>query len=73
MASSYTIVHPNLLLKQLHFEDVRDFNKSPKGLIASPPYTQIMAETGHMVWELDSDDVQLKGFDSAFDTIHPSL
>ena len=72
-ASSYTIEHQNLFRKHLPFEDERDFDESRKGFIAAPPYKQIMAEDGHVAWDMGSYDFLLKGFDSVFDTIHPSL
>lgn len=72
-ASSFTIEHQNLFRKQLPFEDERDFDESRKGFIASPAYKQIMAESGHVAWDMGSYDFLLRGFDSVFDTIHPSL
>ena len=72
-ASRFTIERQNLFRKQLPFEDERDFDESRKGFIAAPSYKQIMAESGHVAWDMGSYDFLLKGFDSVFDTIHPSL
>ncbi|MFM1799095.1 MAG: hypothetical protein RLZZ117_1373 [Cyanobacteriota bacterium] len=72
-ASSFTIAQQNLFRQQLPFEDERDFEESRRGFIAAPAYKQIMAEAGHVAWDMGSYDFLLRGFDSVFDTIHPSL
>lgn len=57
--------------KLLPFEDQRDFEEVQRGFIAAPPYRQIMAEAGHVAWDMASYDWLLEGQD--FDSIHPSL
>ncbi|MFZ0409300.1 MAG: alkyl sulfatase dimerization domain-containing protein [Cyanobium sp.] len=71
--SSFTIQFQSGLRKNLPFEDRRDFEESQKGFIAAPPYQQIMAEAGHVAWDMGCYEFLLRGFDSVFDSIHPSL
>ena len=71
MPSKFTIELQNGLRKSLPFEDKRDFEESKKGFIAAPPYKQIMADAGHVAWDMGSYEFLLNGKD--FDTIHPSL
>ncbi|MEJ2469560.1 MAG: alkyl sulfatase dimerization domain-containing protein [Desulfuromonadales bacterium] len=71
MPSKYTIELQNELRKSLPFEDKRDFEEARKGFIAEPDYKQIMAEAGHVAWDIGSYDWLLEGKD--FDSIHPSL
>lgn len=67
--------HPKRLQNQwrktLPFDDQRDFEEQKKGFIASPDYKQIMAEAGHVAWDMGSYEWLLDGKD--FDSIHPSL
>ena len=55
----------------LPFDDERDFDEAHRGFIAAPPYRQIMAEAGHVAWDMGSYDFLLSGND--FESIHPSL
>ena len=71
MPSQYTIALQNELRENLPFEDKRDFEEARKGFIAEPDYKQIMAEAGHVAWDIGSYDWLLEGKD--FDSIHPSL
>jgi alkyl sulfatase BDS1-like metallo-beta-lactamase superfamily hydrolase len=71
MPSKYTVELQNELRKSLPFEDKRDFEEARKGFIAEPDYKQIMAEAGHVAWDIGSYDWLLEGKD--FDSIHPSL
>ena len=71
--SSFTIQFQSGLRKNLPFEDERDFAEAQKGFIAAPAYRQIMAEAGHVAWDMGCYEFLLRGFDSVFDTIHPSL
>ncbi|OKH39794.1 hypothetical protein NIES2119_05275 [[Phormidium ambiguum] IAM M-71] len=73
MPSSFTIELQNGLRKSLPFEDRRDFEESQKGFIAAPPYKQIMAQAGNVAWDMGCYEFLLRGFDSVFDSIHPSL
>jgi alkyl sulfatase BDS1-like metallo-beta-lactamase superfamily hydrolase len=55
----------------LPFEDKRDFDEAKKGFIAEPPYKKIMADAGHVAWDMGSYQWLLAGKD--FQSIHPSL
>jgi len=71
LPSEYTIELQNGLRKSLPFEDKRDFDEAKKGFIAAPEYKQIMAEAGHVAWDMGSYEFLLT--DKEYDTIHPSL
>ncbi|MEB3324998.1 MAG: MBL fold metallo-hydrolase, partial [Cyanobacteriota bacterium] len=73
LPTQFTIAHQNLFRQRLPFGDDRDFEEAQKGFIAAPPYKQIMAEAGHVAWDMGCYDFLLRGFDSVFDSIHPSL
>jgi alkyl sulfatase BDS1-like metallo-beta-lactamase superfamily hydrolase len=69
--SKFTIELRKGLKATLPFEDQRDFEEAKKGFIAEPPYTQIMADAGHVAWDMGSYSWLLDGQD--FDSINPSL
>ncbi|MDC9729065.1 MAG: alkyl sulfatase dimerization domain-containing protein [Methyloprofundus sp.] len=71
LPSKFTIELQSGLRKSMPFEDKRDFEEAQKGFIAAPTYKQIMAEAGHVAWDIGSYDYLLQGKD--FDSIHPSL
>lgn len=71
LPSKYTINMQDEQRKILPFSDKRDFEEQKKGFIAAPEYKQIMAEAGHVAWDIGSYDWLLQGKD--FDSIHPSL
>jgi len=72
MPSMFTVELQNGLRKSLPFEDKRDFEEAGRGFIAAPNYRQIMAEKGHVAWDIGKYDFLLEeGKD--FDSIHPSL
>ena len=71
MPSKFTIELQNGQRKTLPFDDKRDFEEAKKGFIAAPDYKKIMAEAGHVAWDIGSYDWLLQGKD--FDSIHPSL
>jgi alkyl sulfatase BDS1-like metallo-beta-lactamase superfamily hydrolase len=73
LPSAYTIEFQKALRRSLPFEDQRDFDEAQRGFIAAPDYKQIMAEAGNVAWDMGSYDFLLRGFDSVFDSIHPSL
>ena len=56
---------------RLPFDDTRDFDEARRGFIAAPAYRQIMADAGHVAWNIGAYDFLLDGQD--FDAIHPSL
>ena len=69
--SRFTVELRNGVRKALPFEDVRDFEESKRGLIAVPPFKKIMADAGHVAWDMGSYSFLLEGKD--FDSINPSL
>jgi alkyl sulfatase BDS1-like metallo-beta-lactamase superfamily hydrolase len=71
MPSKFTIELQNGLRKSLPFQDKRDFEEAKKGFIAAPDYKQIMAEAGHVAWDMASYEFLVT--DKEYDSIHPSL
>jgi alkyl sulfatase BDS1-like metallo-beta-lactamase superfamily hydrolase len=69
--STFTIALRNGQKAQLPFADRRDFDEAKRGFIAEPPYTKIMADAGHVAWDMGSYGWLLTGKD--FESIHPSL
>lgn len=57
--------------QSLPFGDRRDFDEAKRGFIAAPDYKQIMADAGHVAWDMASYEWLLQ--DRQFDSIHPSL
>src|SRR5210317_2091935 len=71
LPSEFTVEFQNGQRKSLPFEDKRDFDEAKQGFIAAPEYKQIMAEAGHVAWDMGSYELLLT--DKEYDTIHPSL
>lgn len=71
LPSSFTKANWEQLKNTLPFEDKRDFEEAKKGFIAAPPYRKIMADAGHVAWNIGNYDFLLDGKD--FESIHPSL
>ena len=69
--STFTIDLQNGMRKTLPFEDTRDVEEAKKGFLAAPPYKQIMAEAGHVAWDMGSYEYLLQG--KVFDSIHLSV
>jgi len=69
--SQFTIEKQQKLRQTLPLADTQDFEEQKKGFIAKPPYKQIMAEAGHVAWDMGKYQFLLEGQD--FDSIHPSL
>ena len=69
--SKFTIELRNGIKAQLPFSDKRDFDEAKRGFIAEPPYKKIMADAGHVAWDMGSYQWLLTGKD--FESIHPSL
>ncbi len=69
--SRFTIELRNGVKTQLPFDDVRDFEENKRGLIAVPPFKQIMADAGHVAWDMESYSFLLQGKD--FESLNPSL
>ena len=63
------------ILKQaktaLPFSDTRDFDEQKRGLIAEMKDMKIMADGGHVAW--DMQEFQFLNKQEEFDSIHPSL
>ena len=57
--------------KTLPFTDKRDFEEQKKGLIAPMKDLKIMADAGHVAWDMERFQFLEKQKD--FDSIHPSL
>ena len=55
----------------LPFADQRDFEELNKGFIAPMPDLKIMADGGHVAWDMER--FQFLNEDREFDSIHPSL
>ena len=55
----------------LPFADERDFEEQKKGLIAPMKDLNIMADAGHVAWDMER--FQFLDKDVEFDSIHPSL
>ncbi len=70
-ASKFTIELRNGFKAQLPFSDQRDFEEAKRGFIAEPSYKKIMADAGHVAWDMGSYQWLLSGKD--FASIHPSL
>ena len=69
--SEFVITKWEELNNKLPFEDERDFEEQKKGFIAAPDYKEIMADDGHVAWDMGKYEFLLEGKD--FQTIHPSL
>ncbi len=69
--SRFTIELRDGVKATLPFDDQRDFEEAKKGFIAEPPFRKIMADAGHVAWDMESYDWLLKGLD--FSSINPSL
>jgi hypothetical protein len=61
LPSRHTIGRQEQLRGSLPFDDERDFEEQKRGFIASPGYKQIMAEAGHVAWDMGSYEWLLQG------------
>ncbi|WP_216644694.1 alkyl/aryl-sulfatase [Candidatus Thiodictyon syntrophicum] len=69
--SQFTIEVLKQSAAALPFSDTRDFDENRKGLIAPMKEMKIMADAGHVAW--DMEQYQFIDKQDAFDSIHPSL
>ena len=69
--SKHTIAVIEQARSALPFSDKRDFEEQKKGFIAAPTYMKIMADAGHVAWDMDRWQWVLESED--FDSVHPSL
>lgn len=70
-ASASTIALRDQEKAGLPFADERDFAEAKRGFLKTPPYKKIMADAGHVAWDMESYQWLLQGKD--FPSIHPSL
>lgn len=71
-ASKFTIEMQNKWQKTLPLSDKRDFEEAKRGFIAAPEYKKIMADAGHVAWDMGSYEWLLEK-DKSWSSIHPSL
>jgi alkyl sulfatase BDS1-like metallo-beta-lactamase superfamily hydrolase len=71
LPSTFTLELRDGLKATLPFADKRDFDEAERGFIAEPSYKKIMADAGHVAWDMASYQWLLNGQD--FASIHPSL
>lgn len=69
--SAFTIEKQQALRQSLPFEDRRDEEEARRGFIAAPSYKHILADDGHVAWDMASYEFLLQG--KSFDSVHPSL
>jgi alkyl sulfatase BDS1-like metallo-beta-lactamase superfamily hydrolase len=69
--SKYTLDALNQARTGLPFTDTRDFDEQKRGLIAPMKDLKIMADAGHVAWDMERFQFLDKQED--FDSIHPSL
>jgi alkyl sulfatase BDS1-like metallo-beta-lactamase superfamily hydrolase len=69
--SSFTIELLQQAKETLPFADQRDFEEQQRGLLAPMPDLQIMADAGHVAWDMER--FQFVDQQDEFDSIHPSL
>ena len=53
LPSKHTIAVLEKARATLPFADKRDFEEQKKGFIAAPTYMKIMADAGHVAWDMD--------------------
>ena len=71
LPSSYTISLQNQQRSLLPFNDKQDFVEQQRGFIAKPDYNKIMADAGHVAWDMEAFNFLLT--DKKLESIHPSL
>ncbi|MDI7862705.1 MBL fold metallo-hydrolase [Rhizobiaceae bacterium n13] len=69
--SSFTLEVLEQARGTLPFADRRDFEELDRGFIAPMPDLKIMADAGHVAWDMER--FQFLNEDRDFDSIHPSL
>jgi len=69
--SKHTIAVIEQARSELPFSDTRDFDEQKKGFIAAPDSMKIMADAGHVAWDMERFQWMSEGKD--FDSVHPSL
>jgi alkyl sulfatase BDS1-like metallo-beta-lactamase superfamily hydrolase len=56
---------------KLPFHDTQDFEEQAKGFIAAPDYMKIMADAGHVAWDMGRYEFLADA--EKYDSIHPSM
>jgi alkyl sulfatase BDS1-like metallo-beta-lactamase superfamily hydrolase len=69
--SKFTLDVLRQVRSELPFDDTRDFEEQKKGLIAPMQDLKIMADAGHVAWDMER--FQFLNRQEDFDSIHPSL
>jgi linear primary-alkylsulfatase len=69
--SKFTVDALRQARSALPFADTRDFDEQKKGLIAPMQELKIMADAGHVAWDMER--FQFLDKQNEFDSIHPSL
>lgn len=69
--SAVTVAAQQAQRASLPFADDRDFAEARRGFLVAPGYRQILADAGHVAWDIGAYDFLLSG--EQFDSIHPSL
>ncbi len=69
--SKYTIEIIEKARATMPFSDTQDFDEQTTGFIAAPESMKIMADAGHVAWDMERHQFLAKGKD--FDSIHPSI
>jgi alkyl sulfatase BDS1-like metallo-beta-lactamase superfamily hydrolase len=69
--SRHTIEILRKARETLPFSDTRDLDENRRGLIARMPDLKIMADAGHVAWDMER--FQFLDQQDEFDSIHPSL
>ena len=69
--SKHTVAVIEAARTALPFSDTRDFDEEKRGFIAAPKSRKIMADAGHVAWDMQRYQWLAEGED--FDSIHPSL
>jgi alkyl sulfatase BDS1-like metallo-beta-lactamase superfamily hydrolase len=71
MPSKYTIAIFEEARKTLPFSDKQDFEEETKGFIAAPESKKIMADAGHVAWDMERYEFLVDG--DKYNSIHPSM
>jgi alkyl sulfatase BDS1-like metallo-beta-lactamase superfamily hydrolase len=69
--SKHTIAKLAQARATLPFADKQDFEEYKKGFIAAPKYKKIMADAGHVAWDMEQYEFILE--QDSYDSIHPSM
>ncbi len=71
MPSKHTMKIFDEALAKFPFSDKQDFEEYEKGFIAAPEYDKIMADAGHVAWDMGRYEFLKDG--AKYNSIHPSL